>query len=199
MRRYILSMPADLALVDEAGNPLIPGTVVCPMPGTVAVDGRILADVEAETIDLPEGVSVLACQADSGDFVMLLDADEFARYLAPIIEVDEAGEIIGTTPAALHQPHQMGGWPDITQPAPDPAPGPRIIRDWQFRNRFTADQLVGIMRAGISGDDVAMQVWLQISTASDGVPLDDPGTVQGVKYVAAALPDLAIDPAVVLA
>ncbi len=76
---------------------------------------------------------------------------------------------------------------------------PRDIRDWEFRNRFNSTQLVGIMRAGIAGDDIAMQVWLQLSTASDGVNLDDPATVAGVGYVAMTYPELAIDPAVILA
>lgn len=73
----------------------------------------------------------------------------------------------------------------------------RIIRDWEFRNRFSQAQLVGIMRAAMLGDDVAALVWLRLSTASDGVDLDDPDNVAGVQYVATL--DPTIDPAVVLA
>lgn len=73
----------------------------------------------------------------------------------------------------------------------------RIIRDWEFRNRFTQAQLVGIMRAAMLGDDVAALVWLRLSTASDGVNLDDPDNIAGVQYVATL--DPTIDPAVVLA
>lgn len=83
----------------------------------------------------------------------------------------------------------------------DPAPAspaiPRILRDWEFRNRFTQAQLVGIMRAAMLGDDVAALVWLRLSTASDGVNLDDPDNAAGVQYVASL--DPTIDPAVVLA
>jgi hypothetical protein len=87
----------------------------------------------------------------------------------------------------------------MTDPYVDPnAPAiPRIIRDWEFRNRFTQEQLVGIMRAAMGGDDVAAVVWLRLSTASDGVDLDDPDNVAGVQYVATL--DPTIDPAVVLA
>lgn len=80
-----------------------------------------------------------------------------------------------------------------------PAAPIRIIRDWQFRDRFTQAQLVGIMRAAMSGDDTAAFVWLKISTASDGVNLDDPSHIAGVQYVATTYPALGIDPAVVLA
>ena len=91
------------------------------------------------------------------------------------------------------------GFEWVTDPYVDPnAPAaPRIIRDWEFRNRFTQAQLVGIMRAAMTGDDVAALVWLRLSTASDGVDLDDPDNVAGVQYVATL--DPTIDPAVVLA
>lgn len=87
----------------------------------------------------------------------------------------------------------------VTEPYVDPnAPAAlRIIRDWEFRNRFSQAQLVGIMRAAMLGDDVAALVWLRLSTASDGVDLDDPDNIAGVQYVATL--DPTIDPAVVLA
>lgn len=74
-----------------------------------------------------------------------------------------------------------------------------VIRDWEFRNRFTQAQLVGVMRAALSGDDVAALVWLALCTASDGVDLDKPENIDGVKYLAATYPTLGIDAAVVLA
>lgn len=82
------------------------------------------------------------------------------------------------------------------EPAPA-SPTMRIIRDWEFRNRFSQAQLVGIMRAAMLGDDVAALVWLRLSTASDGVDLDDPDNITGVQYVATI--DPSIDPVVVLA
>jgi hypothetical protein len=84
--------------------------------------------------------------------------------------------------------------------APDaPIVSPRVIRDWEFRNRFSQPQLVGIMRHAMAGDDIAALVWLKLSTASDGIDLDDPDNVAGVFYVASTYPELAVDPAVVLA
>ena len=75
----------------------------------------------------------------------------------------------------------------------------RIIKDWQFRNRFTGPQLIGIMRAAMAGDDTAALVWLQLSTASDGVDLDNPDYAASLAALAAAYPALAIDPAEILA
>ena len=75
----------------------------------------------------------------------------------------------------------------------------RIIRDWQFRERFTPEQLIGVMRAAMAGDNLAALVWLQLSTASDGIDLDNPSNVAGVHYVAQAYPQLGIDPVKVLA
>lgn len=74
-----------------------------------------------------------------------------------------------------------------------------VIRDWEFRNRFTQPQLVGIMRAGMAGDDIAALLWLQLCTASDGVDLNDPANIGGVQYIASAYPDLNINPVEVLA
>ena len=75
----------------------------------------------------------------------------------------------------------------------------RVIRDWEFRNRFSQAQLIGIMRAAMAGDDIAALVWLKLSTASDGVDLTDPDVVGGVQYIAASYPALSVDPAVILA
>ncbi len=73
-----------------------------------------------------------------------------------------------------------------------------VIRDWEFRNRFTQAQLVGVMRAAMAGDNTAALVWLALSTASDGVDLDKPEHIGGVNYLAATYPDLKIDPKTVL-
>jgi hypothetical protein len=81
----------------------------------------------------------------------------------------------------------------------DPEPTSRVIRDWEFRNRFTSAQLVGIMRAAMTGDDNAAVVWLRLSTASDGVDLDDPDNVAGLNYIAATYPALNINASEVLA
>jgi hypothetical protein len=89
-------------------------------------------------------------------------------------------------------------WEERSPPVVPPAPR-RIIRDWEFRNRFTNEQLNGIMRGAMAGDDAANLVWLRLSTASDGVNLDDPDNIAGVGYVAAAYPALNIVPAVILA
>ena len=98
---------------------------------------------------------------------------------------------------AFCERHYPGDWEYVREQAQIALPSPRIIRDWEFRNRFTQAQLVGIMRAAMRGDDVAAVVWLRLSTASDGVDLDDPDNVAGVQYVATL--DPTIDPSEVLA
>lgn len=80
-----------------------------------------------------------------------------------------------------------------------PIPTRRVLRDWEFRDRFTQPQLVGIMRAAMDGDNTAAFVWLALSTASDGVNLDNPLHIAGVQYIATKYPALGVDPAVVLA
>ena len=90
-----------------------------------------------------------------------------------------------------------GDWVYVREQAVAVPTPSRTIKDWQFRNRFTQAQLVGIMRAAMAGDDNAAVVWLRLSTASDGVDLDDPDNIAGVQYV--ALLDPTIDPAVILA
>ena len=120
MKRLILSLPADLPLTTEAGDPVITGLVVYPMPGTIQVDGRALADVYTQYGDiLPPEAVVLACQDESGAFDVDLDAAEFLKFLAPVQNFGTDGHVTDTQPATLHQPHVLGGWPDITQPAPD--------------------------------------------------------------------------------
>lgn len=118
----------------------------------------------------------------------------------PYAQLDEnnIAKAVGTSPVGI-----PCDWSDIGRKwngtAFDDVPNTpsRIIRDWEFRNRFTQAQLVGIMRAAMAGDDVAAVVWLRLSTASDGVDLDDPSTVGGVQYVATL--DPTIDTTVVLA
>ena len=118
----------------------------------------------------------------------------------PYAQTTETGYVKSVTD---NPPGIPCGWEDAGkvwngssfEPAPA-SPAPRIIRDWEFRNRFTQAQLVGIMRAAMLGDDVAALVWLRLSTASDGVDLDDPDNVAGVQYVATL--DPTIDPVAVL-
>jgi hypothetical protein len=102
----------------------------------------------------------------------------------------DLGNFTGGVPAGLV-------WVDEPYSDPNTQPISRIIRDWEFRNRFTQTQLVGIMRAAMLGDDIAALVWLQLSTASDGVDLDDSGNVAGVQYVASL--DPTINPQEILA
>lgn len=92
----------------------------------------------------------------------------------------------------------------VTRELDAPASAPplvqsRILRDWEFRNRFTQYQLIGIMRAAMAGDDGAALVWLRLSTASDGVDLDDAANVAGLQYVATTYPALSIDVGTILA
>ena len=104
------------------------------------------------------------------------------------------------SPMEAHHVADFGyTWQDPVPVEPEPEPPRRVLRDHELRARFSQGQLVGIMRAGIAGDDVAMTLWLAFSTASDGVDLDKPEHVMGVHYIAATYPELAINPAVILA
>ena len=89
-------------------------------------------------------------------------------------------------------------WQEPVPVEPEPEKPRRTIRDWEFRKRFTQEQLVGVMRAALSGDDVAALVWLALCTASDGVNLDSKEHIKGVQYIATVYPELKIDPAVIL-
>lgn len=116
--------------------------------------------------------------------------------MAAIYRIISTGNEIIADQAFCERVHP-GDWVYVREQVVDvPAPS-RVIRDWEFRNRFTQSQLVGIMRAAMLGDDVAALVWLRLSTASDGVDLDDPDNVAGVQYVVTL--DPTIDPTVVLA
>lgn len=90
-------------------------------------------------------------------------------------------------------------WQDPLPPEPHVEQPRRVLRDWEFRDRFSPAQLVGIMRAAMAGDDQAAFVWLALSTASDGVNLDKPEYQAGVQYLATAYPALGLDVAQVLA
>lgn len=115
--------------------------------------------------------------------------------MTAIYKIISTGQQILADQAFCEQ-HYSGDWEYVGEQVQD-APVRRVIRDWEFRNRFTQAQLVGIMRAAMLGDDVSALVWLRLSTASDGVNLDDPDNIAGVQYVASL--DPTIDPAVVLA
>jgi hypothetical protein len=115
-----------------------------------------------------------------------------------IYKITSTGQRIIADQAFCDQYHP-GDWEYVGEQVQNASGSPRGIRDWEFRNRFTQAQLVGIMRAAMTGDDVAALVWLRLSTASDGVDLDDPDSVAGVQYVATTYPALGIDPAVILA
>lgn len=114
------------------------------------------------------------------------------------LDANNIAKAVGTSPIGI-----PCDWSDIgrhwtgTAFEDVPAVPSRIIRDWEFRNRFTQAQLIGIMRSAMAGDDVAAVVWLRLSTASDGVDLDDPDNVAGVQYVASL--DPTIDAGVILA
>jgi hypothetical protein len=114
----------------------------------------------------------------------------------PVTEVKEPladGMQYGTPSLAFNGLSVLATYPQ--EPAPPPS---RVIRDHQFRNRFTDEQLDGIQIAGNSGDILALRVQRQLFTASDGVDLNDHDVQGMVQMVAAAYPALAIDPLVIL-
>ena len=81
------------------------------------------------------------------------------------------------------------------EPIPE-VPG-RVIRDWEFRDRFTDEQLDGIELAANNGDVIAMRLRRKLFTASDGVDLDSPENFQGLQYLAFTYPALGIDPSII--
>lgn len=120
MKRVIIQLPADQAGVFKQVD-FTPAQITCksavvPMPGTIEVGGKILADCLIAVIpeNLPEGFTIIAQQAKSGEFDVPLIADVFLAHLAPIIIYGPDMAIVGTEPATLHQPHTFAGWPDIT-------------------------------------------------------------------------------------
>ena len=59
----------------------------------------------------------------------------------------------------------------------------RIIRDWEFRDRFTQEELLAINADAFGGDAMTQYVLMQIFTASDGVNLDKPMVISGMDYL----------------
>lgn len=59
----------------------------------------------------------------------------------------------------------------------------RVIRDWEFRDRFTEPELFAINASAHGGDAMTDYVLMQIFTASDGVNLDKPNVITGMDYL----------------
>ena len=59
----------------------------------------------------------------------------------------------------------------------------RVIRAWEFRDRFTPPELVAINQLAFGGDATAQVLLMQIFTASDGVNLDGDSAINGLDYL----------------
>ena len=60
---------------------------------------------------------------------------------------------------------------------------PRVIRAWEFRDRFAVEELAGLTTLAYGGDVVAQLLLLKISTATDGIDLDSESVAQGLDYL----------------
>jgi hypothetical protein len=60
------------------------------------------------------------------------------------------------------------------------ASGSRVIRDWEFRDRFSQQEQFGMLQAAFGGNIQAQFLLFKLQTASDGVNLDSPEVIAGV-------------------
>ena len=128
MKRAIFIIPANTAfssLPSEVQQTLSTYgfQYVVPMPGTVEVEGYIIADGISHSDDLdPEnfnslGWTLLGYQQWDGKSEAItlkpLDLTEFMKYVPDVMEYGEDGEPTGSHPAPHQITHSWDGVPDI--------------------------------------------------------------------------------------
>lgn len=61
-----------------------------------------------------------------------------------------------------------------------------VIKAWEFRDRFTEQELIAINRLAYAGDgdDIAILLLQKVNTATDGINLLSEATINGVNYLA---------------
>lgn len=60
---------------------------------------------------------------------------------------------------------------------------PRSIPASEFRDRFTTQELAGILTAAYGGDINAQLLLLKVQTNTNGIELDTDETIQGIQYL----------------
>lgn len=129
MKRVILRMPASFtpaSLTPEQAAAIanVLGQWVQPMPGTQAHEGDQLVDGVASDAFNPDNMALLGLpftvvglwqwSGYAGDALTVLQALDEATLLAhlpPTPVLDGEGNVTGSTPAVLHEPHRWAGWP----------------------------------------------------------------------------------------
>jgi len=71
-------------------------------------------------------------------------------------------------------------WQDPLPPEPPVEQPRRVLRDWEFRDRFTQQEQLAILSQAFSGNVQAQYLLFKLQTASDGVNLDSLEVVAGV-------------------
>lgn len=130
MKRVIIRAPAgfgqaSLTAPQAAAIRGVMGQWVMPMPGTMSAAGYQLIDAVCLDSFNPDNIAALELPFDlvglwqwSGHTpdateIMPLDEATLLAHLPPTPVRDEAGEVIGSTPAVLHEPHRWAGWPAV--------------------------------------------------------------------------------------
>lgn len=103
------------------------------------------------------------------------------------IESMEAAERLFPDAIVLDADTHKGGkgdtWNGWQFEKPVSSPKPRIIRDYEFRNRFTVDEQKYVISLAFGGDQLAQYLMFRMQTASDGVDLELPIVKDGLDYL----------------
>ncbi|CAP41331.1 hypothetical protein [Bordetella petrii] len=127
MKRAILRLPAgtrfdSLTAEQQAAISSVFAQFVLPMPGTTVADGYELVDgLAGDNFDpaVMPGLGmdwpiVALCQWDEAAglaTIQPLDEAVLLAHLAPVVELDADGNVVGSQPAELDMPHNWAGWP----------------------------------------------------------------------------------------
>lgn len=126
MKRCLMTAPEaiewdDLTDEQQAEISGIFSQWVMPMPGTIPTGGLKIIDAVMDDRFDPAKITDLALpfaiiglwQWDGGDVAELTPIDSsFWGFLAPVVILDDEGEVIGTEPAPHGIPHGWAGWPE---------------------------------------------------------------------------------------
>ena len=129
MMRAILRLPAGtrfdtLTTEQKVAISSVFAQFVLPMPGTMAAEGYELVDGLADDdfdpavmpgLDMDWPVVGLWHWDGTAGLAVIQPLDEavLLAHLAPVVELDADGNVVGSQPAALHMPHNWSGWPPV--------------------------------------------------------------------------------------
>jgi len=129
VKRAILRLPAGtrfdtLTAEQQAAISSVFAQFVLPMPGTTVADGYELVDGLAGDnfdpavmpgLDMDWPVVGLWQWNGAAGLAALQPLDEavLLAHLAPVVELDADGNVVGSEPAVLRMPHAWSGWPPV--------------------------------------------------------------------------------------